>query len=424
MVQFFKGSPDPRDAAYGQLASALGQGIGNGLNTYFANRSLDSVLNDKSLEEAPQSQKMEELSRALSPYGQKGKEIFQQRMQIEQQAQQEKEQKNDLKKGDILRRRLSGMDISDKEKSLFTPQEELAIAHHEQAIELQNLKNQGAKSPGGVTAQPIPPEQINSIEQFIKDNPNSSSDELAIGLGKAGVNPIYSNPYIENRRRQEENKVKQNAAESKIVNSNDIKFHEESKEYADKIRKEAKTAKERLDTIAPIIKDVEEGKIKPTSAANIFRFFGKSGNKIADALLSGKEANLLAAIPEFLEGRKELFGVRLSDADLNLLQDKLPDIGKSPAANLKILGLMKKYAERALLREEAAENVLEKNGVNTPSGKLRPLNFENHVEREFDKILSEEENGILMKLPDGREVPIERSKVKEAENLGAKRLKK
>ena len=285
-------------------------------------------------------------------------------------------------------------------------------------------KARNPKPAGGITAQLAPPEQISAIEQFMKENPNASSDELGIGLGKAGVFPVYSSPYIENRRRQEENQVKQTNAENKIANANDIKFHEESKEYTDKIRNEAKVARQKLDTLESIIKDVKAGKIKPTSTANLFRFFGATGNKIADAILTDKEANLLAAIPEFLEGRKELFGVRLSDADLKLLQDKLPDISKSPEANLQILNLMKKYANDAILKQEAAENILEEKGITTRSGKIRPLNFENLVEHKFEELQNEEEKGVLMKLPDGREVPIERSKVKEAESLGAIRLKK
>lgn len=407
MVQVIN-TGNPQGKLSEMLGMSLGQGLGNGVNTFFANRSLESVMKDKSLTNAPQSQKLEALRSALSPYGEKGQEIFQQRMQIEQQEMNEKQAKLDQKQ------------VLEKEKRLFQHQKDLQAQKDVAAKERTGLK----PPPGGISGQPIPPEQIQAIENYIKQNPEASSDDLAIGLGKAGVNPAYSNPYIENRRRQEENSTKTQATENKIANANDIRFHEESKEYSDKVRKEAKTAKERIETINPIIKDVKEGKIKPTSAANIFRYFGKTGEKIADAVLSGKEANLLAAVPEFLEGRKDLFGVRLSDADLKLLQDKLPDIGKSPDANLTILNLMKKYAEKSILRSEAAENVLQEKGISTRSGKLRPLNYENLVEKEFDKIESEEENGVLMKLPDGREVPIQRSKIKEAEQLGATRVKR
>ena len=91
MVQVFE-EENPQGKLSDMLGMSLGQGIGNGLNTYFANRSLDSVLHDKALEGAPQSKKLEALRSALSPYGEKGQEIFQQRMKIEQQEMQEKQQ--------------------------------------------------------------------------------------------------------------------------------------------------------------------------------------------------------------------------------------------------------------------------------------------------------------------------------------------
>jgi hypothetical protein len=85
---------------------------------------------------------------------------------------------------------------------------------------------------------------------------------------------------------------------------------------------------------------------------------------------------------------------------------------------------MKKYAQKVILRQEAAESVLQEKGIAVRSGKLRPLGYENAVENKFMELQNEEENGVLMRLPDGREVPIERNKVKEAESLGATRSQK
>jgi hypothetical protein len=77
---------NPQGKLSEMLGMSLGEGIGNGLNTFFANRSLESVMQDKALEKAPITKKLEAIRSALSPYGEKGQEIFQQRMAIEQQA--------------------------------------------------------------------------------------------------------------------------------------------------------------------------------------------------------------------------------------------------------------------------------------------------------------------------------------------------
>lgn len=129
MVQVFR-TENPQGKISEMLGMSLGQGIGNGLNTYFANRSLESVLQDKALEDAPISKKMQALQSALSPYGEKGQEVFNQRMQIEQQERQEQEQ-------DVLGRLASGKEITEKDRAKLSP------ANQFKAMELQQKRQQG-----------------------------------------------------------------------------------------------------------------------------------------------------------------------------------------------------------------------------------------------------------------------------------------
>lgn len=379
MAQFVRGAPDLRYESSGILANALGQGLGNGLNTFFANRSLDSVLKDKSLENKPVSEKLQALQSALSPYGEKGQQILQQRMQIEQQKYQEGELKKQEAlqriKGKALGKYLEGGSLTPEEQELFTPQE--FVAMH---------KAKNPKALGGLTGQAVPPEVSQKIDTILQSMPNATADELEIALDKGGIPPVYKKGYIENRRRDQERETE-----------HDIKFHQESSEFDKSIRTHANTARRQLPLIENGIKSVSEGKIKPSSLANVFGFFGETGKKIGNALLSGDESALLASIPEFLEGRKELFGVRLSDADLKILQDKLPDIGKNAEANLSILNLMKKAAEKSLKLEKVAQNVLENKGISYRSGKLRPLGYESEVMKAFDEF--EKKEGTFENVP-------------------------
>lgn len=324
MVQVIE-TGNPQGKLADMLGMSLGEGLGNGLNTFFANRSLESVLKDKALESAPISKKLEAIRGALSPYGEKGQEIFQQRMAIEQQEQQEKQEGLQKLKGKALGRYFNGEQLTPDEQAMFSPTEFVAM---------HKAKNKAA---GGITAQPVPPEVNQKISEILNQSQDMSADDVKNIMDTAGIPPIYSNQYVENRRRAEETGTK-----------HDIKFHQESSDFEKEVNKNAKTARHQLPLIENAIKSVSEGKIKPSSMANIFNLFGDTGKKISNAILSGDQASLLASVPEFLEGRKELFGVRLSDADLRLLQDKLPDIGKSKEANLAILNLMKKSAQRAL----------------------------------------------------------------------------
>jgi len=378
MVQVIE-TKDPRKKIGEMLGMSLGQGIGNGLNTYFANRSLESVLKDKSLKDAPQSRKLEAIREALSPYGEKGQEIFQQRMKIDQQEQQEEEVKKQealqKRKGKALGRYLGGEALTSEEQELFTPSEFVAM-----------YKAKNPKPPGGITAQSVPPEISSKITEVLGQSHDMSADELKSVFDSVGIPPVYTNQYIENRRRAEERGTE-----------HDIKFHQETSDFDKKLTEHANTARKQIPLIDNSIKSVSEGKIKPGSLANVFGFFGETGKRIGNALLSGDQAALLASIPEFLEGRKELFGVRLSDADLKLLSDKLPDIGKSKEANLAILKLMKKNAERSIKLEKISHDVLEKKGINYRGGKLRPLGYEKEVMNAFDDFVANE--GIFSEMP-------------------------
>jgi hypothetical protein len=113
-----------------QLGMSLGQGLSTGLNTYFANRSLDSVLQDKGLEGASQSKKLEALRSALAPYGETGQQIFQQRLAIQQQEMQEAEQ-------DVLGRVVAGEEVTAKDLSRISPENQI------KALELQKRRNAG-----------------------------------------------------------------------------------------------------------------------------------------------------------------------------------------------------------------------------------------------------------------------------------------
>jgi hypothetical protein len=371
MVQIIDIS-NPQGKLAESLGMSLGQGLSSGLNSFFLNRSLESVMKDKSLENASPSKKFEALLKATAPYGEKGQQEFKNRLLIEEQAAQEKETaKKDLlqkKKSKALTKYFKNEPLTEEEETLFTPSEFTDM-----------YKARNPKSEGGVTAQPIPEDINQKRASIINASKDLSADALKSAFDDAGIPPIYSNPYIENRRREDEK-----------ATEHDIKFHQESEDFEQSVKNNANIARKQIPLLEKGIKSVEEGKITPSSLANIFSYFGNIGKKISNALLSGDEASLLASTPEFLEGRKEIFGIRLSDADLRILQDKLPDIGKNKEANLAIFNLMKRNAEKAIKLEKIAENVLEKKGIKYRSGKLRPLGYQNEVTKAFDQFIEKE----------------------------------
>lgn len=89
MVQFFTAPTPRKDILQEQLGASLGQGLNEFTGNYFANKALQGVLNDPALKDAPMSQKMGALQTALSPYGERGQRMLEQRLQTFKQGQLE-----------------------------------------------------------------------------------------------------------------------------------------------------------------------------------------------------------------------------------------------------------------------------------------------------------------------------------------------
>jgi hypothetical protein len=380
MVQVI-GTSDPRGKLTDMLGMNLGKGLSEGLNTYFANRSLESVLKDKSLENAPLSKKLEAMRSALSPYGEKGQEVFQNHLQIAQQEAQEEQQRQMMQQQEALEKRerlkgravgkfLKGQELTEEEEGLFTPRE---------MTDLYKAKNPNAV--GGLSGQPVPPQIGQAIQQVVDANPNANADQLALSLDKQGIPRAYSNSYIENRRRQDETGAKNALDEKKISRKEELEFHKEGSKYDEELLHQTKTAKNNLETLKDIDQAIKSGNVKPSSLANIFKGLGKIGDKISTALLNKDESTLLSSIPQLLEGWKDVFGIRLSDADLRILEDKLPSIGKNAEANNAVVKILKKYADMTLLRGKIGSEIKEKNNG------LRPLGYADKIEKRFDEMV-------------------------------------
>lgn len=154
---------NPQGKLSEMLGMSLGQGLGNGLNTFFANRSLESVLQDKSLENASQSKKLQALQSALNPYGEKGQEIFQQRMMIDQQEMNEIEQQKNEAQQEVLSRIVSGEKVQPKDLKKLTPENQLKIQEFQK-------KREGGKSIHDALIKAGYPEETAKIWQMQYEN--------------------------------------------------------------------------------------------------------------------------------------------------------------------------------------------------------------------------------------------------------------
>lgn len=210
--------------------------------------------------------------------------------------------------------------------------------------------------------------------------------------------------------RENREEIKATTKEKNRQREEELAFHKESQKYDEDLSEKTRRAKNQIETFTDIEKAINSGNVKPASWTNIFRNFGETGNRIANAIMNKDEATILSSIPQLLEGWKQVFGVRLTDADLRVLQDKLPDIGKSAESNKAILKIMKKYGDMTLLRSKIASDIKKQNKG------LRPLGYTDRIEERFDEMTKPVK---IINPKTGNPIEIPAYKVGDAINAGA-----
>jgi hypothetical protein len=250
-----------------------------------------------------------------------------------------------------------------------------SLAHFESDPKMAELATRPVREPRKTQAsQPIDPEQqrlmkeVESTEEYQKA-PLPRKHQM---MRENNVSKENADAAIKYYAEDEKLNFKQQKNDQEFKH----KIHKDSEEYDDKVLKAYESAKHQLTAIKDVSQSIENA--DPTSFANIFRTIGgQAGKALSNALLSKDEATIQASIPAFLEGRKELFGVRLSDADLALLSDKLPDMGKSKEANKAILKIMEKYSKASVLKYQVAKEIKKENNG------FRRINYKDEVEERF-----------------------------------------
>lgn len=384
MVQIHRGLPSVRGQVNSKIGEALGMSLGQGLGEftgqYNANKALESVLNDEELKKKPLSERWGALQTKLAPHGKFGQAALQSRLQIEQQAEQEKVQ-------GVLAKYNKGAELTEEEEAL------IPVAYRQKEMELKNKP-----AAGGTTSQPIPKETGTAINQVLNANKDASADDLAAAFAEAGVPPIYSNTYVETRRRKDE-------ADPNYR----LKVHEQSAKAYEDIEAKAAIAKRQLEAAEDVLGAVKSGNISPNSISNLFRGHGNVADKIADAFLNPDETTIQANLPYFIEGFKDVFGVRLTDADLRVIQDKLPSMGKNAESNEAILRIIQKYAKQGLLKQKISNEIINENKG------YRPIDYTTKVNERFDSQLKK----VKVKSPSGKIVIMPFYEAQEAIKPGA-----
>jgi len=272
-------------------------------------------------------------------------------------------------------------------------------------------------------SQPIDEDQLRRIGEVrqkpdFEKAPPSKKYQMFTDAGVSKENAKAESDIYAEEEKTSLDRLKEESRKNEKLSDQEFKekvrVHKESEAFDKQVLERGRIAKKTISSVKEAEKILAKGNVKPASAVNVLNLFGEVGKTLATAIQNKDQAAIKALMPEFLEGKKEVFGVRLSDADLKLLQDKSIDIGKSPEANRAILGLIKKYADQSILRSDIALEMSKKNGG------YRPLGYERMVDEEFDRQISP----VMMIDPkSGMTLSVPAYRVSAAISKGAKVLK-
>jgi len=369
MVQVFK-TENPQGKLSEMLGMSLGQGIGNGLNTFFANRSLESVMKDKSLEGAPQSKKLEALRSALSPYGEKGQEILQQRMQIDQQEMQERDQKEAQKAA------------LDKEKRLFQHQKELQSQKDIAANERAGMK----QAPMG--ERPVPQSQIDAMRlaHAVPGYEKMSESQKYQTLVDNGVSA--------------QNAIKEATLQSQQAQREDQKIDSAYKAQKDFIDETTQSYKGFETEMKPRLLQMQNMKpediVSPTAAAFL------EALHIPLGALEDPSSELYNKLSQdLLKGLPETYGSRILKVEVDNFLKTIPTLLNSPDGRRMIASNMLKLGE---MKEVYYNSMREKQREYLDSDKPLPRDFQqvifDQVKPQIDRI-----NNEFIKMSEVKSVP-------------------
>ena len=224
-------------------------------------------------------------------------------------------------------------------------EDELSKLHPKSAIELEKAKNRTPA--GGTTSQSVPPQVVQAMDRVIKANPDADAAELQQQMHEAGVPPIYSNGYIETKRRQNDTSKKIDAADIRLNRQETLPVKQE-------IINRGNTAKESIRTKQELDRLIDTKKLdNPTFAviADAMPF------NLGKRMLSPETVVYKAGMVDEFKDLKNIFTGQTRTAELNILQNKMADTYLTDAQKKAILKSRIDVLNRDVYRMEAAEQV-------------------------------------------------------------------
>ncbi|MGJ0429630.1 hypothetical protein, partial [Methylobacter sp.] len=171
---------------------------------------------------------------------------------------------------------------------------------------------------------------------------------------------------IMEKAKLESGKRKEALEEKKFSLAEQREVNKETKPFYDSVKTKAKDAKEndmRLDRMEELVK---EGKLVGPGLAKAFEKLGIS--------LDPSSSEFQKLSNDFLKNAKSVFGSRVTEGEIKLYLQTVPNLNMPDAAKLRLINNLKIMSEGAKAENEAMKQIIRENG-----GK-RPADLEDRVE--------------------------------------------
>ena len=168
-----------------------------------------------------------------------------------------------------------------------------------------------------------------------------------------------------------------------------LEIHKSEKKAYDELASEGEQAKKTSRARQTMIDQLATGKLNPKNARNLFANMFK-GSPLLEGLFTTPEREVFksAGVTQF-EGMKDIFGVRLSDADLAIASTKVMDPSKPVEANLAIA----KYWDFADKMKIEEANIARE--VKKENGGFLPINWRELVHDKMSERFGDEAEQVV-----------------------------
>jgi len=235
------------------------------------------------------------------------------------------------------------------------------------SVQAQYLRNQQPTKPSGaLTGQAVPKEISSTVSNILESSKEKTADELAVAFDRAGVPRIYSNSYVENRRRQDEERAANKRQQETSLFKSNLSRADKIKESSDQTAISLPQKQTALNLMTDAI-----------SSKNLGFFSGDNLAEITgiEGLRSKEGAVFKTAGKEYFLGNISRAGARPNQWIEQQIADMMTKIGRSTGANLSVSRALQNELDldkkRVQLTEEISDQLRQEGDLS--QSKLGPM---------------------------------------------------